>query len=477
MVVTTPGGNNAPNTLYTYVGVTIVVSPGTDIQAAEALTTSRQFAASGGVGPYTYSTTSTLPAGLVLTAGGLLSGRPTANSAGSYNVTIRATDANGSLGFVSFTITVGARPDPTKDTSVIGIQNSQLAASKRFSGMQSDAALARLDGSRACLKNTLNITPQGALVPTNAPTAGTPVAPGAGGNNLLASNAMTSVPQEPKEGNETICGDWAAWGSAGIDYGSNGDNHYRFNMPSATLGIDYRANAALVVGVAFGYGTDRSKINDGLARSNSRFWSGMAYGGLKLTDILFLDAVVGYSDGQFDTTRNIVDEGLTFKGNRSGKQFFGKARLSGTQEVSTFKVMPFASVEYGSGSLNGYTETGDAMLALAYDKGHFDYTTAAAGIKVSRVVKADNGIFEPSIRFQQRYTGNSNVNQTLYYADLPATKYNLYTDPFSRNQSAADVGVVFRSKSGVSAGIGFGVLTGSQNLVERSGNVRLAVPF
>lgn len=289
--------------------------------------------------------------------------------------------------------------------------------------------------------------------------------------------SMTNAAQPASAQDEAACSDWAIWGDVGISNGANGDNRYRFNMPSITLGIDYRANPSLVVGVAIGYGEDDSRINNGLAQSDSRFYSTMVYAGIELIDRLFLDVVAGYSDGRFNTERDIVDENLTLKASRNGNQLFTKVRLSGVQEISGFRLMPFASVEYGDGSLKGYRESGDTMLALAYDKANFDYTTAAAGMKVSYAIKTETGVLEPSIRLQHRYTNNSSVNQTLYYADLPQNKYNLHTDPFSRNQSSADFGLTFRTKGGLSAGAGIGISTGSQDLVERMGNLNLTVPF
>jgi hypothetical protein len=57
---------------------------------------SQTFTSSGGTGAKTYSTTSTLPAGLTLAANGTLSGTPTQN--GTFPITVTATDANGCTG-------------------------------------------------------------------------------------------------------------------------------------------------------------------------------------------------------------------------------------------------------------------------------------------------------------------------------------------------------------------------------------------
>ncbi|HUD40841.1 MAG TPA: IPTL-CTERM sorting domain-containing protein [Dokdonella sp.] len=71
---------------------------------------SQQFTASGGIAPYTYALSSgTLPAGLSLSAAGLLSGTPTAD--GSYDFSVEATDStSGTAGTVTvaYTLTIGA---------------------------------------------------------------------------------------------------------------------------------------------------------------------------------------------------------------------------------------------------------------------------------------------------------------------------------------------------------------------------------
>jgi len=62
---------------------------------------------SGGLGPYTFAVTEgTLPAGLVLHPSGVLSGIPAV--AGSFQVTVRATDANGFTGTRTYILSVSA---------------------------------------------------------------------------------------------------------------------------------------------------------------------------------------------------------------------------------------------------------------------------------------------------------------------------------------------------------------------------------
>ncbi|MGA9750840.1 MAG: Ig domain-containing protein, partial [Acidobacteriota bacterium] len=69
------------------------------------LSYSDTFTAGGGTGPYTFSVSSgNLPAGLTLSSGGILSGIPT--TAGTFNFTVTATDANGCAGYQANSLVV-----------------------------------------------------------------------------------------------------------------------------------------------------------------------------------------------------------------------------------------------------------------------------------------------------------------------------------------------------------------------------------
>ncbi len=66
---------------------------------------SETLTAQGGISPYTYAVTAgTLPAGLALSSGGVISGTPTAAATSSFTVTV--TDSTGATGSQGFSITV-----------------------------------------------------------------------------------------------------------------------------------------------------------------------------------------------------------------------------------------------------------------------------------------------------------------------------------------------------------------------------------
>ncbi len=89
----------------------ITLSPGGLPNGTVGVAASVTIVGNGGRAPYTFAITGgSLPAGLTLSPTGVLSGTPTA--AGTSPVTIRATDANGCSGSVTYTIVIAATPPP-----------------------------------------------------------------------------------------------------------------------------------------------------------------------------------------------------------------------------------------------------------------------------------------------------------------------------------------------------------------------------
>jgi len=111
-VTATDSNSNTGSKTYSLVvgSVTISISPSSLSAATQNSAFSQQLSASGGTAPYTYSNTGSLPSGLSLTSGGLISGTPTAT--GTYSIDITATDANNNTGSASYSLVVGAAAAP-----------------------------------------------------------------------------------------------------------------------------------------------------------------------------------------------------------------------------------------------------------------------------------------------------------------------------------------------------------------------------
>jgi hypothetical protein len=84
-------------------GTVSVTNPGSKTGTVGTAISPFTLSASGGTAPYTWSATG-LPAGVTVSSSGTVSGTPT--TAGTYAVTVSATDSKGAAGTASFTFTV-----------------------------------------------------------------------------------------------------------------------------------------------------------------------------------------------------------------------------------------------------------------------------------------------------------------------------------------------------------------------------------
>jgi uncharacterized repeat protein (TIGR01451 family) len=119
----------AQNYTLTVAAAAIVVSPATLPDATAGTAYSQTLSASGGVAAYSFSLSAgSLPTGLTLSTGGALSGTPT--EAGSFSITVTATDANGQTGSRAYTLVVNPptltmTPPPGTLSAPYGVPFSQ----------------------------------------------------------------------------------------------------------------------------------------------------------------------------------------------------------------------------------------------------------------------------------------------------------------------------------------------------------------
>lgn len=157
----------------------VSISPSTILAPSYNTAYNQPLSATGGFSAYTYALTSgTLPTGITLSSSGVLSG--TATIAGTFNITVSATDTYGNTGSQAYTTTITAPTITLSPTSLSnGTQNSAYNATIAASGGRTSYTYAMTAGT----------IPSGISLASNGILSGTPSSIGISNFTVTATDA------------------------------------------------------------------------------------------------------------------------------------------------------------------------------------------------------------------------------------------------------------------------------------------------
>ena len=157
---------------------TITVTAPANTSGIPGVPFSETFTQTGGIGATTFTTTSTLPTGLTLATNGTLAG--TTTQTGSYPITVKATDSNGCMGTVNYTLMIGCPVitvnAPVTNTGTLG---TSFSATFTQSGGNGTVTFS----TASTLPNGLTLTSAGVLSGIPAQTGTFPISVTAADSN------------------------------------------------------------------------------------------------------------------------------------------------------------------------------------------------------------------------------------------------------------------------------------------------------
>ncbi|WP_312772289.1 putative Ig domain-containing protein [Pseudoxanthomonas mexicana] len=435
----------------------IGVDPDTLPTALQSVEYTQALSARGGTAPYTFTLDAgTLPTGMTLSAEGALSGTPSAT--GSFEVTIRATDALGFSGTRTYALTVIARPDPTRDPEVRGLLEAQAEATRRFAAGQIanfQQRLEQLHGGATAegMRNGVSFTTRERCQDNRAYTdlnACGASARAADARRNAAGEQRLSGGASPDEEGTASQADAAAFGfwtggtlrSGNFD-GRAGRNSLDFETEGVSAGADRRFRPDFVAGLGFGYGQDSTAIGNNGTQLDGKAWTLAMYGSYHPGERLFVDGLLGYQRLSYDLERFVTANDGRVRGSRDGDQWFASLSIGTALTRGAAQLTPYARVDAMRATLDPYTERGDAIYALTYGEQDVDTTTGNIGLRMAFRRNATWGAFSPQARLEYQHDFTADSRTFMQYADLLGPTYATSVSGYDRSRFMLGLGVLF----------------------------------
>ncbi|MEL4070800.1 cadherin-like beta sandwich domain-containing protein [Ochrobactrum sp. GPK 3] len=410
----------------------------------------------------TFAPTVSEPSARVTVAGGSVasgnSSAPIGLAIGSNTVSIVVTAPSGANR--SYTVVVNRAamvfPDPTLDPEVIGLLNAQTSAARRFAQVQTRNFQNRLEqlhdeGDRR--KSSLGVRLGG---PSSAQQPEDPANPSSSASSTgisplgYAPEKRDSFPgkaiglKEPEQPAPTIdpdLGPFAFWSSGFVNFGQrdSGKLDLDYTLVGVSGGIDYRFSERFVAGFGVGYGRDRTDIGDNGTESRANAYSAAVYGSFKPIDNFFIDALVGGSILDFDSTRFITTDGSLTDGKRDGHQLFGSLTAAYEFRQETWLVSPYGRMEMSRSWLDAYSEGGDSIYRLTYGDQTVDTVTGVVGLRANYSIDYTWGRLTPGVRAEYAHDFQGSSRAAMGYSALGGLPYAL--DVQGESNDSANVGL------------------------------------
>lgn len=382
---------------------------------------------------------------------------PAATFGGIAKVTYTLSNAFATSEPGTVDITVELRSDPSKDPEVTGVLDAQAEATHRMAMGQINNFQRRLEslhnggGGRGGFTNGITMSSASKLRRQSLVPDGRQGMGSAGDPFLMPADSAMNAPVA--DGGTAAPGAVSFWAGGAINFGKlqpgASDNGVDFTTSGLSLGADKQVSQSLTLGMGAGYGHDISDIGQHGSRSAVDSYNVAVYGSYQPGETIYVDALAGYQWLQFDARRFVTDNGNTVHGSRNGKQWFASLSVGYQHQADDMMLTPYGRLDVARATLDGYTETGDAIFALDYQGQTVKTSTANLGLLAQWSVKRDYGMWTPQLRAEFGHDMQGSSVATMRYADLlSGPLYQATLNRQSRNHTILGAGFTLQTHKG-----------------------------
>lgn len=421
--------------------------------------------------------------------------RPIGLAVGINTVSVLVTARNGAAR--SYTISANRAalvfPDPTMDPEVIGLLNAQASAAERFAEVQIRNFQNRLEqlhdeGERRQSSFDIRFGGQSTRAENVSSGPPEPASNGTGvallgyaaedGQELAGEVIAGKQPKFPDENFDRAPSPFAVWTSGFVNFGeANGRTGLDYMFVGVSAGIDYRFTEGFVAGLGVGYGRDRTDLGDKGTQSRASAYSAAFYSSYKPFDNLFIDALLGGSVLNFNSTRFITTDSNLTDGERDGSQLFGSLTVAYEFRREAWLVSPYGGVEMSRTQLHGYSEGGASIYRLTFGDQTAGNIAGVLGLRANYALDYQWGRLTPGLRAEYTYDFNDSSHATMGYTVAGGLPYALDLEDETSGYGAIGLTLDARFNNAWSVGLeyrtGFGGSAASDPVV----NIRIGATF
>lgn len=375
----------------------------------------------------------------------LLTFTPSATFAG--NAVLRYTLSAGTQTSPQATITfaVVPRPDPSKDTEVLGQLNAQVDTARRFAGAQGRNFGQRLErlhdmGGRQAFEGGLGLSIERPCVVADRTDC-----------DRSQGNTLFFGPERSRDGDAADVSVWVAGNvtSGDQDGRDGGAARFDFQTDGISIGADIRVSDALAWGGGVGYGRDTSRIGGNGTRNRADASTLAMYVSYRRGKHFFVDGLMGWQGLGYELRRHVAATGRSVKGRRDGDQWFGAVTAGADLDRGAWRFTPYARLDLAHAALDAYRESGDPVFALAYDDLDVDTVVGNLGLRVEYRLETRWGAFEPRLRIEYQHNFHGAGDALMRYADLNAgAPYRASLSESQSGRFGVGIGTAFRFDHG-----------------------------
>jgi large repetitive protein len=377
---------------------------------------------------------------------------PTFSGAAIVTYTLSNAYATSAAGTV--TITVAARPDPSKDPEVLGVLNAQADATREFAQGQIENFQQRLEslhggagGGNGGFQNNLTFMSGDSSNPGLPPQWPNNNSQNMAGNLNRRYMVDPQTQSNPSPTSSSSLPDgYVLWTGGAVNFGSRDTtataSGFDFTTAGISVGLDKRFSDSFATGVGAGYGHDDTEIGHNGSSDTANSYNIAWYASFSPSPSTFIDGLLGYQWLSFNAHRYVTADGNTVYGGRDGHQAFASISAGYEYRSDTWLVSPYGRFDLASAHLDRYTEQGDAIYALSYGSELVKTTTASLGLRVNYIIKEDYGSVMPQLRVEYGHDFEGSSQATMTYADLLAGPiYRAQVDQLTQNHFLIGIGL------------------------------------